>query len=290
MIRLSMNVIGASIALIKHIDVDNGAPYQDIHSLYRISDIDIEDILDILLKCKLLETREKNLYLSDVGKQIQLSAGTGYEDCIRIILKAYIEVIEPLWSNRIPYGRYEAITFMSKDEKSCFSEAGLLSENPDMKIVQWWDELSEFIRSKTEDNKNVIGRSGEQYTISYEERRTGSKPKWKSIDSNLVGYDILSATSACDNTPLLIEVKTSSEDMQHAFCHISSNEWRVAKQSSSYAFYLWNIQAGKKLIAVVQPDELTPHIPENKESGEWESVKIPFSCFSDKFVEWSELE
>ena len=48
-----------------------------------------------------------------------------------------------------------------------------------------------------------VGRKGERLTLQYEELRTNVKPDWRSIETNLSGYDVLSQRSKTDNTPLL---------------------------------------------------------------------------------------
>lgn len=287
MIRLSMNVISASLSLLKIIGSEDEILYSEIHALYRISDIDVDDLVEMLTICKLVVKRSNSMTLSEAGIKALVDISVKYEKGIRVILCEYILHTEPLWSKRIPYGRCEATTFMTKDEKSCFYEAGLLDEEPDYGVVLWWDKLSEIIRKRVDALKNEVGRSGEACTIAFENERVGKKPKWKSIDSNMLGYDIMSVVSTDDNTPLLIEVKTSTDDMEHAYFHVSSNEWRVATHAAKYAFYLWNLHNGKKNLAIVNLNDINPHIPENKESGEWESAKIPFESFMDKFTEWS---
>lgn len=287
MIRLSMNVISASISLIRFVDPEKGIPYLEIHSLYRIADIDVDDILEMFSICKLAYRQSDYIYLLPKGKGVLKSLNVNHEMCIRCLLTEYIIYTEPLWSKRIPYGRCEATTFMTKDEKSCFFESGLLKEEPDYDVVKWWDYIAEIIRKKKDDVNNETGRTGEQLTLVYEEKRVGKKPSWKSVDSNLLGYDIMSVVSDENRTPLLIEVKSSVDDIKNAYCHITSNEWQVAIRARRYLFYLWNIQKEVKSVAVVDTQDLFPYIPENKLSGEWESVKIPFISFKEKFIEWN---
>lgn len=287
MIRLSMNVILASQKFIKNIDLNNGVSCNDIRMLYRISDIDTDDIAEMLIICKVIKKSDNNYYLTDVGENLHSVIYNSLEKSIRILLMQYVEHVAPIWSKRIPYGRFEASTFMTKDEKSCFWEAGLLSETPDISIVNWWDTVTDMIRMKLSDSRNETGRSGELLTLDYEEKRVNKKPQWKAIDSNLLGYDIMSVVSVEDSTPLLIEVKTSTDELLYAQCHITSNEWEVAYHAKTYLFYLWDIHNGIKKLAVVTPQEMACHIPQNKEHGEWESVKIPFISFEGKFKEWS---
>lgn len=117
--------------------------------------------------------------------------------------------------------------------------------------------------------------------------RTGCKPDWCSIESNLSGYDILSLRSATNDEHILIEVKTSTEELANARCIVSRHEWTLAQCSnniSRYFFYLWNIVRGKKLLAIVSVQDMSQHIPVDNMDGQWEYVSVPFRAFSNKFT------
>lgn len=43
--------------------------------------------------------------------------------------------------------------------------------------------------------------------------------------------------------------------------------------------------SAEEMLAILSPDEILPYIPTNNLDGQWETVKIPFLCFEDKFVE-----
>ena len=66
------------------------------------------------------------------------------------------------------------------------------------------------------------------------------------------------------------------------YCHITANEWHTAQNSKCYKFYFWLIGASNKL-ATLDPYQIAPYIPTNNATGTWESVKIPFSSFSEHF-------
>lgn len=174
---------------------------------------------------------------------------------------------------------------MSKDEKACFTDAGLLSDHLDPGIITWWDIIATKIRTQDQQAKNETGRLGERNTIKYERNRTNSEPIWMSIDSNLAGYDIKSRVSEDSSDILLIEVKASTYALGQAVFHVTSHEWNVALTSRAYVFHLWCLSDSKKMLAVISPDELLPYIPTNNLEGQWESAQIPFSCFEGQFVE-----
>lgn len=94
-------------------------------------------------------------------------------------------------------------------------------------------------------------------------------------------------------TPMSIDVSTGDAITPHAvqynfseiFDDETSHEWNVALTSRAYVFHLWCLSNSKKMLAVISPDELLPYIPTNNLEGQWESAKIPFSCFEGQFVE-----
>lgn len=285
MIRLSVNVLSSSILLIRNIFSGNLKTYKDALLLYKIGQIAIEDLIEICEKCFILRiVDESELDLCPNGERIVVAYESSEEEAYRIILEMYVKNIGPSWSKRIPYGRMEASIFMTKDERACFVEAGLLENMPDEAAVKWWDDVARVIRVQDQNQKNETGRVGEKLTMSYEKKRTQSNPVWKSIDSNLVGYDIQSKVSKEDLHPLLIEVKTSEEAMKDAFCHITENEWLVAQTAYAYIFYFWLINGRSYQLAKLSCDDIKPHIPVNSMQGRWESVKIPFCCFEERFI------
>lgn len=288
MIRLSVNVISSAIRLIHYIAEGIAPAYEQAHSLYRIGDIDVDDLIEMLVVCNLIgEGSNKRWIITSNGEYVADEVKRkNYGNAYKRLLENYIVYAAPVWSRRIPYGRQEAAIFMTKDERACFYEASLLNDEPLDDEVLWWDNISASIRHNKIEKNLITGRIGEKLTLSYEEKRTGIKAKWMSVNSNLLGYDILSVDSEINKSPLLIEVKASQSDINEAYCHITSNEWNVSKSVPTYLFYFWMIYKSIKSLAVISKKDLEPHIPENKNGGMWESVKIPFSIFEDKFSEW----
>lgn len=252
----------------------------------RIASISVEDIYSFASKCGWVGENESALFLTHRGSHLLRLHEQGLlRDMQRQMLMDYILNITPAWSNLIPRGRSEATIFMTKDEKACFFEAGLLSDRLDHSTVDWWDTIASRIRADAQQGKTEIGRMGERYTIEYERKRTDSEPIWMAVDSNLLGYDVKSRQKKDDPATLLIEVKASTFALRQACLHITAHEWNVATTSAAYMFHLWCLFGNKKLLAVVSPEEIQPYIPTQNLEGEWESVKIPFSCFENRFVE-----
>lgn len=155
----------------------------------------------------------------------------------------------------------------------------------DNAIVQWWDTITKTIREEHQVTLEETGRTGERLTIEYERNRTHLEPEWESIESNVVGYDVLSSRAERCLEPILIEVKTSTLDCTMASMVILRNEWNVASctfNRDRYYFYLWLLGCEKQL-ARITVDEVEKHIPSNTGSGKWKDAEVPFYCFADRF-------
>ena len=281
MIRISVNVLTAIQMLMRKsikYEISNEEALWSVNS----SQIDTAWIIETAHKCKWIDRNNKVFQLTNRGYSLFANNEIFNKGTLRDMLYDYITSFCPAWSYKIPIGRSEAILIMTEDEKACFFEAGLLDENPDHLIVEWWDKLSLIIRKNSDERKSKIGRKGERLTILSETARTGIKPQWISIESNLAGYDVLSRISYEDDSPLLIESKASEANIEGAYCHITSNEWHTAQNSKHYKFYFWLIGTSNKL-AILEPSQIAPCIPTNNATGIWESVKIPFSSFSEHF-------
>lgn len=285
MIRLSMNVLTSALALLRRIEIYNFSSLSEL-SYSKIVSISAEDIFEFSSSCGWASESESGLTLTTRGIGLLRFQTQGLLiDLKRQMLTDYVLKCAPIWANRIPYGRREATIFMTKDERACFADAGLLSDRLDAGIIDWWDTIATHIRMQTKQSKIGTGRLGERNTIKYERSRTNIDPMWMSIDSNLLGYDIKSQVSKNDPGTLLIEVKASTFTLSRAEFYVTSNEWNVAITSGAYVFHLWCLSDGKKMLAILSPDEILPYIPTNNLDGQWETVKIPFLCFEDKFVE-----
>ena len=285
MIRLSMNVLTSALALLRRIEIYDFSSLSEL-SYSKIVSISAEDIFEFSSSCGWASESESGLTLTTRGIGLLRFQTQGLLiDLKRQMLTDYVLKCAPIWANRIPYGRREATIFMTKDERACFADVGLLSDHLDAGIIDWWDTIATHIRMQTKQSKIGTGRLGERNTIKYERSRTNIDPMWMSIDSNLLGYDIKSQVSKNDPGTLLIEVKASTFTLSRAEFYVTSNEWNVAITSGAYVFHLWCLSDGKKMLAILSPDEILPYIPTNNLDGQWETVKIPFLCFEDKFVE-----
>lgn len=282
MIRLSVDIMWSSRLLLMRIIKYNLQQIDEIY-LSSISSVNLDTLIGFASKCSWIKVNGSSLDVNERGYEI--ISIHDFEIQAREILTDYIIKITPAWAKRIPYGRKEAFIFMSKDEKACFFEAGLMNEYPNEAEIKWWDKMADYIRSQDALCKSETGRKGELCTIVYESNRVGEKPQWVSIDSNLAGYDIISHVSRNIKSNLLIEVKSSEKSINNAEFYITAHEWHTACNSSNYSFYLWCFCDNKKQLAIVEPNNVLPYIPTNNESGEWQTVKIPFNSFKQLFTE-----
>lgn len=284
MIRLSANVMYQSSRMLSLIDDFCFNNMYELKNAINYS-IDSLDIFDFICECGWASIDNNVPILSKRGKEInKLKNQAYYDEKMKLMLKDYITIAKPIWAYRIPYGRKEASTFMTKDELSCFNEANLLSDDPNLSAVDWWDDISSLFRGDINLKMLQIGRDGEKLTVQFETKRVKRKPIWQSIDSNLSGFDIISTTTEESTDKLFIEVKTTNESIENATFHISENEWNVANKSKYYSFYLWHLNEDVIQLAILSKEDIVQHIPTNNDSGKWESVKIPFRNFKDKFM------
>lgn len=246
--------------------------FTNIFQKYHVASSEL--VLRISQKCDWVRVNtDGNLILGDNGKRILTSASL--ENKLRLQLKHAILAVRPPWSAMIPKGRQEAIKCFHKDIVQCFDEANLLCGHEES-IIKWWDELAKAARGNLEDRKLEVGRIGERLSIDYEFKRTGHDPNWSAIESNFLGYDILSVVDSTNPKGLRIEVKTCDATIEDGRFFLTKNEWFVAETSPPYLFHLWSLKPEPKLKTLL-PSQLQAHVPGNNGNGEWDLVVIPFS-------------
>ena len=228
------------------------------------------------------------LHASDTGIVLltpsgaRISSLSGYEPMLRQALLDYVDVERPAWIQNAVFGRMKVIAFAGSQIGQVFIEAGLADQTDDSS-VSFWDTMAAMARGQRNSRLTAIGRQGERLTIVHEENRTGRKPKWVAIDNNEDGYDVLSIVALDDQRSLSIEVKTSTMGRLGSL-HISRNEWERTVETENHVFHLWSIQANcEPSLAVISPQEMQSHIPDDQGSGKWESVEIPFAPFESHF-------
>ena len=284
---ISVNVVSQSLILVSIIQKSSCTSVSDIRQLKLPYGVNLDVALGFARQCEWIKETQGYIEFTQTGTQISemFNGEIIHVELWKVILSCYISVCSPAWAKRIPYGRTEAFLFMNEEEQRCFIEAGLI-DSEDESVLNWWDTIAGIERMKVNSSLEELGRMGERLTMEYEEGRTGVKPDWRSIETNLCGYDILSQRSADDGNKLLIEVKTSSKPIHEANAIVSRHEWNVARLNNNikrYFFYFWCIQSKEAQLAVVSADEMEHHIPVDSEYGFWENASIPFEAFADRF-------
>lgn len=234
-----------------------------------------EKILDVSFKCGWSKlTKDGYIILSGRGKQIAL---VEYKPALLYQLEDLILNFNPVWGSILSKGRSDAKNFLPPDVTQCFKESGLFDEITD-ELIQFWDKLALAYRNYSQKRMTEIGRAGEKLSFDYEWKRTGQKPIWQAVESNLAGFDILSIVDSSSSTTLQIEVKATSSNINYATIHITRNEWDTAVNSSNYVFHLWQIE--EKKLYKVSVFEMAKHIPLDKGKGSWESIEIPLKILA----------
>jgi len=281
MIRLSPGILNASFRVVQICSKKQVTFQLLLDSFPRIDGTKTLDVVETCIACKWISRVNENLVVSENG--LKFSSTFDVEQKRRM-LKDFIFYNKPSWSALITKGRAESAPFFPSDIRVCFEDAALMLAPPTEEIIKWWDDISIFQLDIKQKNNLIVGREGEILSIDFETKRNNSSPIWKAIESNMLGYDILSRVSCDDHSPLLIEVKASTDSIDFAYAYISRNEWNTGITSKNYVFHFWIISKKPK-IAIIDKSKLAKCIPSDGVSGNWEVAKVPFSEFSSDFIE-----
>lgn len=251
--------------------------------LKRIGTMSTADALDLAQTLNWLSVTTKGvLVATPAGAHVV--AITRYDLALRQIILDFVDSARPSWLQNAIYGRARVLSFAGIGVAQTLVEAGTASGIDD-DVVKFWDALATRARGQKDDRMLAIGRSGERLSLAYEERRTRTPARWIALDSNEDGYDILSVETEHSRLPLTIEVKTSTAG-HSGILYITRSEWLHALDSPAHVFHLWCLHTKHSpQLAIVTPDEMANHIPNDAGAGHWREVQVPFRAFSDCFVE-----
>jgi len=232
-------------------------------------------LLDLITTGCWVETDKDNRFtLTPQGRHILDLSGPTLR--LRSQLSTLVDILNPPWAAATIQGRKAFSQYAPPEAVQCFREAGILN-SLDEDVIAWWDSVAARYR-ETRNTKNVeTGRRGERLSYTYEQNRTGKAPYWIALEYEGVGFDIKSQVSASEDSPLLIEVKTSNQPWEYAKFHLSRHEWQVLNGEHDAVIHLWSIGSQRILHAVVPISDITPHIPVNQEAGCWEMTVLPFA-------------
>lgn len=283
---ISVGRLSETLLLLSSVKNYSCNTFADVDHLTICFGINKRAAYEFAIQCQWLKETEGSFSFTNRGDDLVLAFKTlGLSAFVwRTALYDYISICRPAWSNMIPNGRKEVYLFMTNDEKRCFNEAGLM-ESADNDTVEWWDKVAALFRDMGQEILEDIGREGERKTLLYEEKRTGAKPRWESIDSNLSGYDIASKKERGSGESILIEVKSSLKELKDARMLITRNEWDVASCDYNihrYYFYLWLLGKTSRL-AIIPAVQLNKHVPNDVGGGQWKILEVPFDLFKYDF-------
>ena len=290
---ISDGLVSESLLLLRSINDFNCTDKDQVRELHVTYGINKESALNFAIQCDWINADGHLISITPKGNSV-ISAFNGYsvsESLWQRILYDYVSLSKPAWTGLIPKGRKETFLFMTPDEQRCFIQSGLMKKPVTTQVVNWWDKLADEARGKKQDNNNETGRTGELLTLEYEKKRTGKDAEWEAIESNLAGFDIISYRDSASDERILIEVKSSTQDIDHAEMIISRNEWDTAWSACNrdrYYFYAWLI-TGDIRFAKIPVETMKKHIPEDAGGGKWKDITIPFILFSELFRNYNML-
>ena len=207
---------------------------------------------------------------------------------LRQAMLDYVYAIRPPWIKNAIDGRLKVLSFSPTEIAQSLIEAEL-ARGYDTEVVQFWDRLASIARGLRSAELSEIGREGERLTLDFERKRTGQEPKWRSVESNSDGYDVLSVASSSDPGHLPIEVKASRLGQRGVF-HLTRNEWATTELMPVHQFHLWDMSIRRSpQLAIVSRDDVASHVPTDNGVGQWQEVTINFSVFGDRFEVQSDL-
>ena len=187
-----------------------------------------------------------------------------------------------VWARIITRGRRTFAQKLARDEVQCFREAGLLVNPPTAEIISWWDNITAAVRLAIDQAKLERARKAEKLTLDHETRRLAQlginrQPVWMAIEDNTAGYDVLSYDPGVfEPVNRLTEVKSTIASPLRF--QLSRHEWNIAREiGEQYHFHIWDLQAVPPRLFERTVKEIEPHIPHDRERGQWKEAKIPVS-------------
>ncbi len=202
------------------------------------------------------------------------------KNTLRKILKSFFIKNTPGYIFHITKGRDIFKDYINDNIIQLFNEAELFKVIDDSQesqlIMEWWDELTQFVRKRNNDAKLYQGRDGEKKSFEYELKKlmkfkSNKKPIWVSLDNNLLGYDIKSY----DEKMNIIFIEAKASGKEDGLFYLSRNEWNtLLEKKTSYFIHVW-IQ-DKKEPKILNYEYLISKRFSIKDSdnAEWTNIKV----------------
>ena len=224
---------------------------------------------------KLIQAIGNSLF-NKINKQIDIIDTQRVQ---REIIMKFLKDVRPPYIFAIPKGSFHFLNCISENFRQVFQDAGLLIaidnlSNESREIREWWDDISNFVRTLAKNEKLELGRNGEEKTFNYEveklnKLKINKTPKWDGFYDNMLGYDIQSWDNKSNK--IFIEAKASS--YSDGKFHLSRNQWNFSiSEQDAYFIYVW-IQ-NKTVPRIINFKELESYILEDKKSTEWKEILI----------------
>lgn len=281
MIALSPGVAYGCFNLLRMAD-QHPMPFQQMRAeLPRHGGMDVGRLLEMAQELYWLRANDMGIaVLTPAGARL-LAIDVDYLR-LRQAMLDYVDVIRPPWIKNAIDGRLRVLSFSPTEIAQSLVEAEL-ARGYDAEVVQFWDRLAAIARGLRSAELSEIGREGERLTLDFERKRTGREPKWRSVESNSDGYDVLSVASSSDSGHLPIEVKASKLGLRGQL-HLTRNEWDATELMPLHQFHLWDLSKREAPnLAVVPRQAVVPHVPADNGVGQWQEVSIQYSAFRERF-------
>jgi hypothetical protein len=243
----------------------------------------IEDVLAVSSNAGWITVQGDGvLTVTDSGQELVNTRNA--ELRMRMQVERLIDVMQPDWAAMAVQGRSSLLGYTDANVRQCFKEAGLAAGNS-KEVVAWWDRLASRFRGVKDFQYTKIGREGERLSYVREYSRTGVEPSWIALEHADAGYDLVSRASTEDSSPLLVEVKATTQSWNNASFFMSRHEWDILSAHGSAVLHLWGIKDVPAKHAAVSIPELEDHVPLDSGSGQWRKFSCPFRNFEPLQVE-----
>lgn len=279
--RLSPSIAYGCVDLLDILSRNSDVERSNVQD-FPITSVNPTEVVNLLSRIGWVEVdKSDKVSISDRGTKIQELPLLFNK--IRWLILDFLDSEKPEWLTLLSGGRADTMRYVPEEISQTFDECELI-EREDVDIVKFWSRLMVIARVQKDMDLSDVGANGELLTIMYEQERTGEQPIWISLDRPGAGYDVRSIISKSNSDALRIEVKMSIKEIKSAYFYISRNQWNCAIKRANFKFYVWSVIGDSSNLAILDPDQIKCHIPNDVCNGEWQSIKIPFvairNCFS----------
>jgi hypothetical protein len=282
---ITISTLDESFDLFKFIinnNVSASKHYQD----FKIKFKNYSEVLNLSLQCNwikiegdIYKLQERGIVLNELYNRKKINHAR------RAQLYDLVKILRPEWAAYLNRGRTESVTYVASNIKDILKQLKLYNENDsdyDDGAIIWWDKIAGSFYSSINEKKTETGRIGEKITVHYEQKRTNNKPKWMSLKSDSLGYDILSVISKQDTSNYCIEVKTSRYGNIFKFS-INEHKLMCQKNLKNYGLYFWRLYSVDKAeLTVLKKDDIINQFPKNSKTAKWEICEFNIDNFPNK--------